>query len=334
LFLLVSTLAGTATGGSSCGGNSDFISVQNVGVTLNQRTPVDFTVPLCGDTRDELDETFSIRIQQTNGQQVTPNQVSATIIDDDPTPTLRINDVQLNEPASGGMATATFTVSLSAASGQDVSFTWETTAAQAGLPATGGSCGAVGMDFTAVAPTPKTISAGSPSTSVAVTVCGDGVYEGSEHLRVRLSGASNATFADDAGVLTIVDREQPPVLSIGPTITFGPSTPVSTLTGAANFTITLAGPPTERPVTFDYATANGTATGSTSCLDVNFGGVVRRAGDYLSKNATNVTIAPPSMPLAVNYCKLRAVSGKTFTLQLTNLKNATAGTVSRTATLP
>lgn len=334
VFLLVSTEPVTATGGSSCGGNADFINTTNVGVTLVQRTPVNFTVPLCGDTRDEPNETFNIRIAQTNGSQVTPNLVTATIVDDDPTPTLRVADVQINEPPVGGGATATFSVSLSASSGQPVTFTYQTTAALAGQPATGGVCGSGAVDFTAIAPTQMTVSAGLPSASVTVSVCGDGVHEGTEHLRLQLSAATNATFADDAGVLTIVDREPPPTIAIEPTVRFGAATPLSSIMGGATFVITLAGPPTERPVTVNYTTADGTAVGSNTCVDVNLGGIVRRAGDYISKSSNSFTIRSPSTPITVNYCKLRSGAGKTFTLRLDQIQNASPISVSRIATFP
>lgn len=343
LYLQVSTAVPTgvpaatpASAGGGCGGHVDYLPLTAVGVTLspsNRQQTV--TVPLCGDAFDEADERFLLRLVQSNGQSINDNEAIGTITDDDPTPTLRINDVQLTEPQAGGMTTATFNISLSAASGRDVSFSWQTAPAQAGLPATGGVCGTPGSDFQPVALTPVTIPAYSPATNVSVTVCGDGVYEGNEALRVELSALSpTAAFSDNAGVLSIMDREQPPTIAIAPTVNFGPAVPPSPLMNVAVFTISLAGPPTERPVTVDYATVNGTATGSNSCLDVNLGGVVRRAGDYISKSATGVTITAPATTVSVSYCKLRNISGRTFSLQLTNVRNASPATVSRAATLP
>ncbi|HEX4931938.1 MAG TPA: hypothetical protein VFV33_02090, partial [Gemmatimonadaceae bacterium] len=255
LFLQVSTgvptgvPAATPGGGGGCGGTADYLPLTAVGVTL---TPTarqqDVHVTLCGDSRDELDERFLLRIVQANGQSITDNEATGTLLDDDPTPSLRITDVQLTEPAVGSTAVATFTVSLSAPSGQDVSFNWETTAAQAGQQAAGGTCGTPGIDFTSVPSTLRTITQGQPSTAVSVTVCGDGVYEGPEFLRAQLSGSVNASIADNAGVLTINDREQPPTIAISPTVNFGSMVPPSPIMNVATFTITLAGPPTERPV--------------------------------------------------------------------------------------
>ena len=57
--------------------------------------------------------------------QIGDPQGVGTITDDDPPPTLSVNDVSVTE-GNAGTTTATFTVSLSATSGNAVTFDWAT----------------------------------------------------------------------------------------------------------------------------------------------------------------------------------------------------------------
>src|SRR5690606_14528511 len=117
----------------------------------------------------------------------------------DATPTLSINDVTV---AEGG--TATFTVTLSAPSGLDVSFDW----------ASANSTAVAGQDYTAANGVGVTIPAGSVTTTVAVTTSDDSLDELSEIFHVNLSNSTNATIADSQGVGTITDNDSVPSLSI------------------------------------------------------------------------------------------------------------------------
>ncbi|MFZ6820693.1 hypothetical protein ACO0KW_20520, partial [Undibacterium sp. Ji22W] len=73
--------------------------------------------PVTEDLLDELDETFVLTATRTAGTTTNASATgTGTITDNDATPSLSINDVIVNEAAG----TATFTVTLSAASGQTV----------------------------------------------------------------------------------------------------------------------------------------------------------------------------------------------------------------------
>ncbi|WP_017164182.1 Calx-beta domain-containing protein, partial [Xanthomonas phaseoli] len=78
-----------------------------------------FTVLVNGDTLAEPDETFFVNVSNVTGATVSDGQGLGTIVNDDAQPALSIDDVSVNE-GSSGTTTATFTVSLSAASGQTV----------------------------------------------------------------------------------------------------------------------------------------------------------------------------------------------------------------------
>ncbi|MDZ4097988.1 MAG: Calx-beta domain-containing protein, partial [Methylophilaceae bacterium] len=121
---------GTATLGSDYG---SAVQISNDGgatwtTTTNGSIPAGSTnvlvrVPITDDTIDELDETFSLSVNVTSGNTSNATATAtATIIDNDPTPSLVINDVSVNEAAG----TATFTVTLSTASGQTVTVNYAT----------------------------------------------------------------------------------------------------------------------------------------------------------------------------------------------------------------
>jgi hypothetical protein len=112
--------------------------------------------------------------------------------DDDTPPTLAINDVSADE----GADSLTFTVSLSAISGQDVNLDYNTADGSAIAP----------DDYTAVSAT-LTIPAGSPNGNIAVTLIDDALSESSETFTINLSNPVNATIADNQGVGTITDNE-------------------------------------------------------------------------------------------------------------------------------
>src|SRR5262249_42857758 len=83
------------------------------------------TVYGIGDTLSEANETFRLNLSSPVGATLARAQGTGTVIDDDPLPTLTVGDVSVNEGNSGTTA-ATFTVSLSAASGQTVTVNYAT----------------------------------------------------------------------------------------------------------------------------------------------------------------------------------------------------------------
>ncbi|MFH1660823.1 MAG: Calx-beta domain-containing protein, partial [Pseudomonadota bacterium] len=171
---------------------------------------------------------------------------TASITDNDPTPSFSINDITVNEAAG----TATFTVSLSAASGQATSVNW-------GLS---NGTALAGSDYTNNSGT-LNFAPGVTTQTITVAILNDSprVYEGSETFNVNLSAAVNATIADNLGVGTIMDNgtggggsdDDRPTLSIdSPTVTEG---------GYATFTATLSNASTTA-VTFTPSLTGGTAT--------------------------------------------------------------------------
>ena len=110
-------------------------------------------------------------------------------------PSLRVNNISVTE--GNAAVTATFTVSLSAPSGQTVTVKY----------ATGGGTATAGSDYAAIALTTLTFTPGQTSKTISVQVKGDVVDEPNETFNVNLSAATNATIADAQGVGTITDND-------------------------------------------------------------------------------------------------------------------------------
>ena len=216
---------------------------------------------MLSDLLDEPTETYNVLLSSPVGATIADGTGVGTILDNDPTPTLSINDVTTTEGNDGGSTPATFTVSLSAASGNTVTVTVNT----ANVTATAGS------DYTAVTATTVTIPAGQTSATVTVPVLGDLVDEPNETYNVLLTNPVGATISDGTGVGTIVDDDDPTrTLSINDV-----STPeVDTGTTQATFTITMSSSaPTN--VTVQAMTGNLTATAGL---------------DYTGRSLTTLTI--------------------------------------------
>ena len=267
----------------------DFASASNTLTIPSGSTSGTIDVTLVNDVLDETNENFTVNLSNPNGATIADGQGQGTITDNDPTPSLSIADASEDE----GVGTMSFTVSLSAVSGRDVSVNYSTANGTAVAPG----------DYSATSGT-LNISAGSSSGTIDVTIVDDSDNENDETFTVNLTGPVNATIADAQATGTIVDNEGVPLVTINDVaVAEGNSGTVN-----ANFTVTLS---TTSPdiVTVDYATADGTATAGS---------------DYVAGSG-QVTFQPgeTTQPIAV------AVNGdtideanETFVVNLSNASNA------------
>ena len=312
------------TDGSATGGGVDFgagLQVSTDGGTTwtpvasatfaPGSTSVLVRTPIVNDTLDESAETFTLTAMRTAGTTTNAGAFgTGTILDNDPTPSLTINDLTVNEAAG----TATFTVTLSAASGLPVSVNYATTNGTA----------TAGPDYTTVGAT-LNFAPGVTTQTITVPILNDTVFELSEDFDVNLSGAVNAIIADALGVGTIRDDgtgtggtdNDTPTLSVGsPTVTEG-SDPF------AIFTVSLSNPSTT-PVSFNLALANGTAVSGADygpALQISTDGGttwVAAASATIVPGATSVLVRTPITNDLLNEAT------ETFTLTATR----TAGTTS------
>ncbi len=159
-------------------------------------TTQSIAVPVVGDTLDEANETYNVNLSAATNATIADSQGVGTITDNDATPSLVINNVSITE-GNSGTSTATFTVTLSAASGQTVTVNF----------ATANGTANASSDYVARSSTALTFAPGVTTQTIAVTVNGDTTVEANETFVVNLSGATNATIADNQGVCTIVNND-------------------------------------------------------------------------------------------------------------------------------
>jgi hypothetical protein len=230
----------TANGTASAPG--DYTSTSGTHTFTPGQVTKTVTVVVKGDTVDEDDETLQVNLSGASNANVADAQGIGTVTDDDPLPSISVTDVGLTE-ADAGTQNATFTVSLSAASGRSVSVNYATINGTAAEPG----------DYTATSGT-LTFAAGESTKTVDVPVRGELDTELAETFTLNLSSPVNATIADGTGVATITDNDPDPTVSVGDvTVNEG-----NAGTTNAAFTVQLIAS-SYKTITVDYATAPGTA---------------------------------------------------------------------------
>jgi hypothetical protein len=192
------------------------------------------SVPITSDTFDEDDETVFVDLTDAVGAALdAASRARITITDDDPSPTVSVAGASAPE-GNSGTTVLNFPVSISAASGRDVTVSYATVNGTA----------TAGPDYTAASGTARLV-AGTTSTTVPVTVLGDTAYEANETVTLQLSSPVGATLgtASATGTITNDDADLPPRNTWGDLyttrdgladgVTFGLSTHVWTVKDSA-----------------------------------------------------------------------------------------------------
>ena len=184
------TVTGTATGSGT-----DF-TLANGTLTISAGdTSGTITIAsIINDTLDEANETVIVTLSNAVGATLgSDDEHTYTITDNDATPSLSIADVSGNETAGNRQ----FTVTLSAASGRDVTVNY----------ATSNGTATAGADYTATSGS-LTIAAGATTATFNVGVLADSIDEANETATLTLSGVSStATISDATATLTITDDD-------------------------------------------------------------------------------------------------------------------------------
>ena len=149
-----------------------------------------FTVLINGDSLNEANESFFVNVSNVTGAIATDAQGQGTINNDDPLPSLAIDNVSVVE-GNAGSTPATFTVTLSPASGQSVSVNYASANGSAGSG-----------DYTAVSGT-LSFTPGQTTRTIMVPVTGDNLVEVNETFNVNLSSPTNANLGTVTGTGTI-----------------------------------------------------------------------------------------------------------------------------------
>ena len=190
-----------STIGDSATAGEDFVAVAPTQIAFTTGNLYAYArVLINGDTLNEADETFFVNLSGAIGATIADSQAIGTILNDDATPALSINDVRITEgnPAQGapGTKNLTFTVTLSAPSSNVISVNYNTADGTAkstsDYAATNGSL---------------VFAAGTTTRTINVIINGDIQVEGDETLFVLLSGAANANVSKARGSGTILNDD-------------------------------------------------------------------------------------------------------------------------------
>jgi hypothetical protein len=286
-----------ATGDGSAVAGSDYVAQAWTGLTIPVgQVSASVTLELIADAIPEGYEGFNLYVTNVSGARAEDHQALVLIANDDapPMPTLGIGDVAIAE-GNSGTTLATFTVTLSEAAPVSVFFD----------VATANGTAIAGSDYVATSPTRLSIPDGSTSRTFTVAINGDGTYEANETFLVDVANVTGAVVADGQAIATITNDDAIPALSIADVAIYEGDSGTQT----AAFAVTLSGR-SAFPVTFDIATADGTATAGS---------------DYVGKSTAGLTIPAGSSSVSFNV----AVNGDTvvepnenFQVNLANVAGA------------
>ncbi|RYG70082.1 hypothetical protein EON80_08570, partial [bacterium] len=161
------------------------------------------TVTVIGDSLDEGNERINLVLSAPTNTSFANGKAAtfATIVDNDATPMLSIDDVTVAE-GNAAASVAKFTITLSAPSGRAVSVDFVTTKGSASSPS----------DFTGLTGS-YTFAPGETTKTVSVAIKGDTVVEGDEQFKVTLVKNVNAGLSKAVGVGTITNDDLSPVLA-------------------------------------------------------------------------------------------------------------------------
>ncbi len=185
-----STVGNTATSGE------DFVAVAPTQIAFTTGNLYAYArVLINGDTLNEPDETFKVNLSSPLNATIADSQAIGTILNDDPTPALTINDVSIAE-GNSSTKNLTFTVTLSAPSSNVISVNYTTANGTARSDS----------DYAATNGT-VVFARGTTTRTITVVIKGDTVVEGDETLFMLLSGAVNANVSKARGVGTILNDD-------------------------------------------------------------------------------------------------------------------------------
>jgi len=230
---------------------ADYMASGDVTFQPGQRV-AEMTVEIAGDDIAEGDETFELRIADTESRAI------FTILDDDEgeMPAASIEDLTVTE-TTGSDASPMIRIRLSAASKTPVSVGYETRSGTA----------LEQSDFFHASGT-ASFAAGATLSENPIRIVGDGITEPTERFEVVLSNPSGVTIQRGTAIVTILDDDQGdrPL----PRITAGDATLVEGTGGRKTmlFPVTLSAPsPSE--VRVSYATADDTALAGSDYVAVS-----------------------------------------------------------------
>ncbi|MBE7502642.1 MAG: hypothetical protein HS113_20620 [Verrucomicrobiales bacterium] len=243
----------TTEDGTAKAASGDYQQVSRTVTLVAGQTVTNALVLINGDRTFETDEQFCVRLSNPVNAQIAVPRACVIITNDDDPPVLSVANVAVDEGHSG-TTDAVFTLRLSAASEVPVSLIYQT------RPGTA----TAGTDYQTLNSTPLTFRPTETPKPVIVKVNGDLVDEDNETFFLRLSNVVNAT-PDSLEAQGTIRNDDFAFLRIEDALSVVEG---HTGTTPAPFRVTLT-TPSSRDVTFEFATANGTAQAPTDYQATN-----------------------------------------------------------------
>ncbi len=242
---IVSVDFATASGAAVSG--VDFVGAMGTFTLMPGQTFGQIDITIIGDQIIEKgNEKFALLLSNSKNASIARPQVTGAIADDDEL-ALTIGDVFVREGVDGlanpPAVFAAVLVHLNGITSRDVTFTYQTT----GITAT------AGQDYTTTSGT-GTILAGQTSFLIQVPILYDTTAEARETFQIRITSSTNAARLRDTGIVSIVDNDQRPDVTIGDlTVREGDS---ATAVAAVPLYLSF---PVNAPVSVTYTVTSGPA---------------------------------------------------------------------------
>lgn len=191
--LSAGSIVSVSTADGSALAPSDYASQTGVLVAFAPNSPTaSFTVNVNGDSNFEPDENFFVNVTSVTNATIGDGQGQGTVQNDDPPPSVSINDVSKSE-GNGGVTAYTFTLTRTGDLSVQSVVSWSTADGSAAAPS----------DYALVAPTQVIFAPNQTTAQVTVNVNGDTTVETDETFFVNLTAVSNVAIGDGQGVGTI-----------------------------------------------------------------------------------------------------------------------------------
>jgi hypothetical protein len=291
----------------------DLTNTQTINYVAGSQTSTEtVSFNITQDIIDEPDtETLVVNLSSPNGLALDPDasQIIITITDDDAEPT-----VSVSSTATGleSVANPDVTVSLSAASGRDVAVLYGST----GGTATGND-NAGTDDYQNFTGQSLTISAGTTSNTFSFNVNNDLLDEEDETIIYAISSPTNAALGVATQTYTIQDDDNEPSFGFAAATSNVDETEVD-LTHTVSAQLSAV---SGKGITFDYVVAGVNATGGGTDFLLSDG------SGTLSAGVTTYDFTPNIEGDALYE------GNETFTITLSNISNASDGTLVHTVTI-
>jgi len=194
------TVDGSAIGGGSCTGNTDYLASDSSLTIPAGGMLADISITVCGDTVIEGTETFEIALF-TNDAVLARDTAQATIIGDDDVPALQLADVIVPEPGAGESRQAVFRPVLSKNSDFEARFSYTIEPLNA----------VAGIDYVATSGT-AVIPVGAVETEIPVEILHVPGADEPRSFRLVASDPFNLSFDNDNALGVIRDPAYEPAV--------------------------------------------------------------------------------------------------------------------------